>query len=73
VTAEYLTNEDEKYNLTRLPEPLFSKQIKLLIKINSHLLNTFLHSTGAGIYFNQGCGSGSGLDPDSVTFVDPDP
>jgi hypothetical protein len=22
---------------------------------------------------NQGCGSGSGLDPDSVTCVDPDP
>jgi hypothetical protein len=23
--------------------------------------------------FYQGCGPGSGLDPDSVTFVDPDP
>jgi hypothetical protein len=22
---------------------------------------------------NQGCGSGSGSDPDSMTFVDPDP
>jgi hypothetical protein len=24
-------------------------------------------------YFNQGCGSGSGLNPDSIGSVDPDP
>jgi hypothetical protein len=25
------------------------------------------------VYYYQGCGSGSGLDPDSETCVDPDP